>query len=50
MVFFIEGEFEGVRYVGTILKLRPQWKILLECLPLAGRDVPVTERRMEGSS
>ena len=45
MVFFneVDVEFEmWGNWVGTIPKLRPQWKILLEFLPLAARTNPLS--------
>ena len=45
MVFFNEVDVEYTmwgNWVGTIPKLRPQWKILLEFLPLVARTVPVS--------
>ena len=45
MVFFNEVDVENImwgNWVGTIPKLRPQWKILLEFLPLAARTNPLS--------
>ena len=45
MVFFNEVDVENImwgNWEGTIPKLRPQWKILLEFLPLAARTNPLS--------